>query len=58
VVERVTLKDVMPNAGSVLRSLLKEITIQEPAFDTTVILYRRCDRLLFPLKVISGAFIF
>jgi len=41
VVERVTLKDVMPNAGSVLRSLLKEITIQEPAFDTTVILYRR-----------------
>ena len=40
-VERVTLKDVMPDASSVLRNLFTEITIQEPAFDSTVILYRR-----------------
>ena len=41
VVERVTLKDLMPDASSVLRNLFTEITIQEPAFDSTIILYRR-----------------
>lgn len=40
-VERITLKDLMPNASAVLRQLFKEITIQEPTFRDVVILYRR-----------------
>lgn len=40
-VERVTLKDLMPDAKSVFRLLFKELQIQEPAFNDTIILYRR-----------------
>lgn len=31
----------MPNAGAVFRNIYKELRIQEPAFNDTVLLYRR-----------------
>lgn len=40
-VQRVTLKDLMPNAKSVFKLLFKTVNIQEPAFNDTIILYRR-----------------
>lgn len=40
-VQRVTLKDLMPDAKSVFKLLFKEVSIQEPAFNDTIILYRR-----------------
>lgn len=40
-VERVTLKDLMPNAKAVAKLFLKKVSIQEPAFKDTILLYRR-----------------
>ena len=40
-VQRVTLKDLMPDAKSVFKLLFKTVNIQEPAFNDTIILYRR-----------------
>ena len=40
-VQRVTLKDLMPDAKSVFKRLFKTLNIQEPAFNDTIILYRR-----------------
>ena len=40
-VERITLKDLMPDAKSVFKQLFTELSIQEPAFNDTIILYRR-----------------
>ena len=39
--ERVTLKDLMPDTAAVLQLLFKELTIQEPTFRDVLILFRR-----------------
>lgn len=41
VIERRTLRHVMPTTGSVLAKLVKKIDIQEPTFKDVVILYRK-----------------
>ena len=40
-VQRQSLRQIMPDAGAVMRNMFKTLHIQEPAFKNVVVLYRR-----------------
>lgn len=40
-VQRTTLKQLMPDAAAVFRNLTASVELREPAFRTVVIIYRR-----------------
>ena len=41
VVQRTTLKQLMPDAAAVFKNLTASVELREPAFRTVVIIYRR-----------------
>lgn len=41
VVQRTTLRQLMPNAAAVLRHLTSSVELREPAFRNVVVIYRR-----------------